>query len=490
MSSAREGRGLDGRITAVFLLILLVGIALRVVNLGAWDMWTDEVQTLWMAESGEFWFGPMYRTAPINFWLTGWAVNLLGADELGLRAMPALSGIVTVALLFPVARRWLSDRAALLAVAVLALSFWHVAWSQTGRHFALQTLFVLGAVHGFLLYWREGSRLGLGLLAALSLAALFTHSSSGFYVGALLLVVLLAVVREVRAARDVASGLRSAWPRPAAAGLVLAGALALYLPIYLGVGAYVLETRGAWNPPWNILGSLGFYVTPVVAAFAAGGAFHLWASKRDVALTLVSLAGVPVVLLTVASGITIASAAYCLPSMVAVAMLAGAGADGLLRAASGRRGAFLAAVLVVAGLFLTQSVDLAEYHLFQNGLKPRWSEAARYVEERREPGEPVWAAEGDVARFYLGDDGVHWMGEYRNRSEAAADDEAAWFVLYLQSRPELDAMLNPTLRSTDFPPGAEFEALFPVHYGPKNRTLVVLHRERTDRDTEPAGADG
>lgn len=461
--------------------IVLAGAALRIAGLTGWDMWTDEVQTLRMAESGEFWFGPMYRTAPINFWITGWAVDLLGADELGLRAAPALAGVVTLPALFLAARRWVSDRAALLATAVLTFSFWHVAWSQTGRHFALQTLLVLGALHGFLVYWREGRRVGLGLMAALSLAAMFTHSSSGFYVAALLFVVFAVAVREVRTSGDLGAGLRAVWPRPAMAGLVLIGVLAVYVPIYFGVGSYVLETRSAWNPPWNILGSLGFYVTPVVAGFAAGGAFHLWSRDRRVALTLVSMVLVPTVLLTVASGITIASAAYCLPSMVAVAVLAGSGCDGVLRAASGRGAVSLGAGLVVIALFLSQGEDLVEYHLFQNGLKPRWTEATDYVQERREPGEVVWAAEGDVAGYYLGPEGVHWVGESPEASRAGPEDRpGAWFILYLASSPDLEAMTAPTLRAADLPPGARFEALFPLDYGPKDRTLVVLHREGDD----------
>lgn len=477
------GEGLtDRRLGWTAFAIILAGAVLRVAGLTGWDMWTDEVQTLRMAASGEFWFGPMYRTAPINFWVTGLAVDLLGADELGLRAVPALAGIVTLPALFFAARTWVSDRAALLGTAVLAFSFWHVAWSQTGRHFALQTLLVLGALHGFLVYWREGRRIGLGLLAALSLAAMFTHSSSGFYVAALLFVVFVFGVREVRAAGDLGAGLESLWPRPALAGLVLTGVLVVYLPIYFGVGSYVLETRSAWNPPWNIVGSLGFYVTPVVTGFAAGGAFHLWRRDRLVSGTLVSMVVVPAVLLAVASGITIASAAYCLPSMVAVSVLAGAGCDGLLRAASGGTVRSLGASLIVAALFFSQGEDLVEYYFFQNGLKPRWIEATEYVEERRDPGEVVWAAEGDVAGYYLGSEGVRWTGDAPEASRPDGEDPpGAWFILYLQSRPDLGAMMAPTLEADELPPGARFEALFPARYGPKDRTLVVLHRDGDDR---------
>lgn len=453
--------------------MVLAGAVLRVWGLVGWDMWTDEVQTLRMAERGAFWFGPMYSTAPVNFWLTGWSVDLLGADALGLRAVPALSGVLTVALLFPVARRWVSDRAALFATALLAFSFWHVAWSQTGRHFALQTLLVLGGLHGFLLYWKEGRKSGLALMAVSLLAALFTHSSSGFYVAALLLVVAVRVIGEVVKAPDVAAGLRALWPRAGLAALVLGVLLVVYLPIYLGVGSYLLENRSAWNPPWNIVGSLGFYLPPVLVAFATGGAFHLWGRDRPLAVTLVSLAVVPAALLTAASFLTIASAAYALPSLLALVILAGAACDALLNAASGRRAAVVCAGLVVAGLFLTEARDLGEYYLFENGLKPRWSEAADYVRAHRRTGERVWADEGDVARYYLGEEGVTWMNRYPG---AGPEGRGDWFILYLEDRPDLAWMLRPAVRADALPPGARFKALFPLRYGPKDRTLMVLHR--------------
>lgn len=481
---------LDRRIFWGLLLVLAVGVAARALHLGAWDMWTDEVQTLRMAASGEFWFGPMYSTAPINFWVTGWAVELLGADEIGLRIVPFLSGSLTLAFFFTVFRRWLGDRGALLGTTVLALSFWHVAWSQTGRHFALQTLWMLGAIWGFLRYWEDERKVGLAAAAVCLLGALFTHSSSGFYVVALLAVVALDALRRWKSLEVSGAGfaLRS---RTKVAGTVLLGLIAIYLPIYFGVGAFLLEARSAWNPPWNIVGSLGFYVTPVVVAFAAAGAFSLWKRSRQITLTLVSVAILPPVLLAVASAITIASAAYCLPSMLAVAALAGAGCDGLLRAASDDGAAFLGAAVVVAGLFLAQAEDLVEYHFFQNGLKPRWVEATRYVEEHREPGEEVWAAEGDVAEYYLGSEDVGWLGEYRSSADSLrrGTGSGSWFITYLQATPDLGAMSAPVLRRGEFPEAAKFRALFPVHYGPKNRTLVVLYRGGQSRGgADPGGS--
>ena len=99
-------------------LVLAIGIlalaaVLRSYNLSAWDMWTDEVQTLWTSVSGDFKEGPMYRTAPVNFWLTGIAVRVFGETELGVRFIPWLMGIATVGVFLWSCARWFGVRAAL-----------------------------------------------------------------------------------------------------------------------------------------------------------------------------------------------------------------------------------------------------------------------------------------------------------------------------------------------------------------------------------------
>ena len=62
--------------------IVVLGVGLRWYHLSEWDMWNDEVDTLWIAETGEYTEGPMYRTAPVNFWLTAASARVFGSTEL------------------------------------------------------------------------------------------------------------------------------------------------------------------------------------------------------------------------------------------------------------------------------------------------------------------------------------------------------------------------------------------------------------------------
>lgn len=486
-SGARENR--QWKLWLGFFLIVGVAVALRWWNLGAWDMWTDEVQTLWVSQSGEFKEGPMYRTAPVNFFVTGWFVQLVAADALGARMPAFLSGALTVALFFPLMKRWIGGRAALLGTAVLALSFWHVFWSQNARHFALQTLLLLGALHCFLLFWREGRKWALALCSALLLLAHFTHASSGFFAGALLVFVVAdwalsgsesdgrerslageSAGREERA--DGRSGHRHLW---ALGGVGLP--LAIYGPLYLWVASYLLQNKPAWNPPFNIVGSLVFYVSPLLALFAAAGAARLYRERDGLWLLLLLLSLLPPILAATAGAFTISSGAYALQALPAIAALTGVAADWLLGEGSWGPGR-LAGAAMVAALLLTQVYWLAHYFVVWNGLKPRWSEAVGYVEERREPGEALLASEGDVAQYYAGRGRAEWIDRFTAATNGTDGGGAsgAWFVTYVDG----DQRQTPGFGAaaefrSNVPESARVEAVFPLHYGAKNRTLVVYH---------------
>jgi 4-amino-4-deoxy-L-arabinose transferase-like glycosyltransferase len=469
------------RFTVACWIVVAIAAALRMYRLSSWDMWTDEANTYWTAVTGEYVSGPMYASAPINFFLTKLAIRWAGANELGLRIVPFLAGVASIAAAFFVLRRWIGERAALVAAVVLTLSIWHLYWSQTGRHFSLVTLLLLCALHAFLVFWQDGKVAALAGSAVLVLAALFTHSSSGFYLASLLGFAAghWAIVRWER-------GWASPWNRDDLRHALALGAFAtvllLYLPIYLKVGAYTLEHRTAWNPPWNIVGSLVFYIPPYLSLTALAGFALLVRERRDLALLLLGWILIPIALVTVASSLTIASGSYCLPSILAVAALAGVAADRLLAAshdAARRWGTGLLLGAVLASL----AYDTALYFTYDHGLKPRWAALCRLVESQRAPGEMFLAEEGDVAQFYLGRDKADWLGKYEREVGAGTypPDGATgvWYGFYLTDSDILrkeDRVLRRVLDN------AKLVKLFPLHYGPKDRTLALFH------ETLPTGA--
>ena len=452
--------------------VIVFAVLVRAWHLTSWDMWTDEIHTLSISTTGNYSFGPAYITAPLNFILTGWATRILGAHELGARMVPFLAGVVTVALVYVLGRRWVGERAAVFAALFMALSPWHVYWSQTARHFSLQVLAVLVAVHGFLIFWRGGKRRGLWLAPVLFLVALAVHSSSAFFLVALLAFVTGSAIFTWWAG---APGERRLDPRHMKAFASLVAALVVFMPISLWVGRYLVNNAAPWNPLWNLFGSIAYYVPPYLALTAVAGAVFLTYERDDLGAALLTLVVVPIVLLGLASEMTIASAAYVLAITVPVAWLAGVALDRVLQLT--RPTARWAGVILAAGLFMAQTGDLVLYHTVYHGLKPRWKEAARYVAANREPGDVVAAAEADVMSYYTGDNQVQW---YSNVEAQIADGTfppsgaaGAWYVIYMADAPLTHSMEGARSRALH---DAKLRLLLPLHYGPKDRTLGVFYQ--------------
>lgn len=467
MGSDEARTVLRGREILLAMGIVALAAVLRWYRLAEWDMWTDEVQTLWTATSGQFKEGPMYRTAPVNFWLTGLAASLFGADELGLRIVPFLAGVATVGVTLWSGARWFGTRVGLLAGLLLTLSMWHVGWSQTGRHFALQTLIVLLALHFFLESWIGGRVWGRWAAACLLLVGVFTHSSTVFYVAAFL---GFLGIGWIAAMAGEAVRRPVLWAR-AAIPFVLV--LMVYIPILFLVGRYLVANKEAWNPPYNIVGSLLFYLPPWLLLTALAGSFVLAATRRiHLGVLLVLLFLIPAALVTLSSGITIASAAYCLASLPALTLLFGVGLDWILGVGGGRSLRW-AGVAVVSGFFLTAGADLAHYYFVYNGLKPRWKDVTEFVTARRSPGDLFFAAEGDVAQYYVGREAADWIGRAPQTSP-----NGVWYAVYL-SGGFLPGRLNR--RYLELQKVAALVEVFPVQYGAKNRTLALFYRSGDER---------
>jgi len=340
-------------------------------HLAAWDAWTDELHTIAIARTGEYSFGPAYRVSPLNFILTGWVLKASGGGLIAARMLGVAVGLTTVIGLFVVGRRWFGPRVGLIASGIMALSMWHVYWTQVARHFALETLAVLVALHGVLWVWRTGRWTGGVLAAIMFLLGLFTHSSAGFViVGVGGFVGGQWIVRLVTGA--------TVWPRGADTrhAIILASlgvAAAIYLPAYLIVGRYLLTNIPPWNPPWNVLGSFAFYTPFWLVLPALGGAVALLQGGDDTGGLLLCAGLSPILLATAAAAFTTSSAAYALPSLVPIALLTAVALEQLIWQSPGSKPSRvtlgrMAALVVLAGLL----TDLALYHTYYRGLKPRW----------------------------------------------------------------------------------------------------------------------
>lgn len=132
--------------TKLFLVpVLLLAFWLRMDDVGDWPLRWDETFSVWFAQMGLA--EGTIKTAddihpPLYFWLLhGW-VRLAGISEFAIRALSVFLGLTTISVVWSLTLR-LSRRglAAALAALLIALSPFHIAWSQDARMYPLVTLF-------------------------------------------------------------------------------------------------------------------------------------------------------------------------------------------------------------------------------------------------------------------------------------------------------------------------------------------------------------
>ncbi len=134
---------------AVLVAIVAVGAFLRVTALNRQSLWFDEIDVVVRAQQplatvlrtfvAEGENGPLY-----NVLLALW-VRVAGVSEIAVRFPSAVAGTLSIPLIYLLGRRLVGSSAGLLAAGLLAISPYHVWYSQEAKMYALVVLLALAS---------------------------------------------------------------------------------------------------------------------------------------------------------------------------------------------------------------------------------------------------------------------------------------------------------------------------------------------------------
>lgn len=181
---------------AFMVLVLLVAAALRLPNLPAIPPGVHYDEAAYGLNAGDIGlrgdrpiFIPSFTgREPLFLYLAGGMARALGNTLFALRLTSAFVGLLTIAATYWLGREMLADRrVALLAAALLAVSFWHLLFSRLGFRVISQPLLQALAVAALFRGLRGGRR------PWLFLAGLFIGLSAYTYLAARLFPILLAI---------------------------------------------------------------------------------------------------------------------------------------------------------------------------------------------------------------------------------------------------------------------------------------------------------
>lgn len=146
-----EGRaGARVQLLVAVLLLIALAFAVRLAGLGERGLTHPEIYIPGVDLAAGFSDPPprhgfletlawhfQFEPHPFGYYLAMWGwTKLAGASAFAIRLPEAVLGALSAGLLFLLGRRTYGDRAGLIAGAMLALSGFHVYWSQSARMYA------------------------------------------------------------------------------------------------------------------------------------------------------------------------------------------------------------------------------------------------------------------------------------------------------------------------------------------------------------------
>lgn len=386
-----ESLSASGRETLWTLLALTaLAAVLRCIGLGSWGMWADEVATLRDAHDLA-----AVKGYPIGYACISLVTRFAGDGAIGSRLFPATIGILTVPLIYWIARRMISHRAGVFAGVLLALSNYHLYYSQFARYYTLMMLFGLA---GMWLAWegleRNDVRRLIGGVVGLVLAIL-THWSAFLLLPALALYVLW-VARGVRPVgwrwRNLAILLGP---------FIVGGALATpwVVPVmggWLGRGEFSFERAGL--AVLKVADRMDIAV--LVLAAVAAWLLIRWGDRRGKWMACFGL--VPAALTVVFIGFSEGGSRFAFAALPGFILLAAWLLDFMTTALEGtpRRAAWGLVALVVLSIGLKD----VTYYVREHGQRPRWNEAAAFALARKDLP-PIVTNAPTVIEYYAGQEG-------------------------------------------------------------------------------------
>lgn len=409
-------------------LITLLALAMRLFKLGDWSVWIDEVYT-WQRASSVF--QDLASLPPPSTIAIGTLLQFVPPTEWNLRIIPALIGVITLPILYFPTRKLFGPGVALLSMLFLALSPWHLLWSQNARFYTSLALFYTLAI--FYFYFAvEESRVSYLILSAVFLAVAFLERKMALFyipIAVLYLVIMIWIggVKPARIRQMVAS---------IALPVVVVGAYEFYNVVLAHhsttISRFIDLFIGYRQNPVRLLLSVVVDVGLPLFLLAIAGGIFLILQRRWVGLYLLIGALLPMVALVIMSPFTQTFSRYMFQSLPTWAILGAVGAKELwTRTAKDGRVLSLAVLVLLIADPLSQGVLYYEY---QHGNRQDFRAAYNVIQEQMQPGDQVVATWREVGEYHLAwkyekpDYGVIWTQDLRPK-DVIDSGRRTWFVI-------------------------------------------------------------
>jgi len=175
------------------IILTIFGFFLRFYNLGFNSLWLDEASThtfavmsipdIWRATAGGE-FNP-----PLFYWIEHLMLTL-GNNEVILRFVPALLGVLTIPLIYFAGKEFMDRNVGIIAAAAFAFSPFLIYYSQDARAYSMMLFFVAFAMVFYFKALKTNDLKNWALFGILSALAFWSHFYSFVIIASLILYAL------------------------------------------------------------------------------------------------------------------------------------------------------------------------------------------------------------------------------------------------------------------------------------------------------------
>jgi len=335
-------------------LITILAAAFRFYKLGQWSFWIDEIYTVNHAvrhfSSLKLILNnvpPATDSVPLSALLTAQFLNIWGINEWSARLASTIIGILSIPILFFPVRKLFGRQVALITALLLAVSTWHIFWSQNARFYTSLLLFYSLALITFY-FGLERNKPGYFVAFYVLIYAAFSERVFSLFIFPVMAVYLIALW-AFRFEKPV--------------GLNLKNVSVLLLPILAGglVEAYSWISTGAsrffadldWfflyrnDDPMRLLGNISFNIGVPLMVLALFSGFFLVLRKDRAGLLMLTNALIPMVIIVAANPFIFTKDRYVFMMLFSWIVLAAVGIRELFVHVNGSHKWLAAGVLVL-----------------------------------------------------------------------------------------------------------------------------------------------
>jgi mannosyltransferase len=297
----------------ILFAIFSLGLFLRIFEIWRKPLWLDEASSYFLTNQTnvmDVWTAAFNdHHAPLHF-IVLWTVKWIGSNEFWLRIPSAIAGTLTILVVFLLARELANEETGLIAAALIAVSPYHILYSQEARMYGMAVLFISLAFYMFFRAARTRSFTDWAVFGVSCALAFYTHFYTSFAILALLISYVIIRWKEFRFPQQNGDNPKASFTLPSdfryfLLGVVISGILVTPLlgSFFNQSGYFVSHTFNwgisMWNIPWQTFLMFSDYSELVAVIFIclmiiAFG--MIWYKNRERTMALAVIMFVPMLI--------------------------------------------------------------------------------------------------------------------------------------------------------------------------------------------------